>query len=406
MLALKNARLIDGTGSEPVEGVTILIEHGRFVSVGKDAPVPAGASVIDLHGKTVIPGLSDAHTHFGGSGDFDRPGFGYRRETYNYAEARESYLRWGVTTVRSCGDIGPEVLSFRDDEQSGKVQSPRVLAVGPWFQAKGGHPAYTVGPQVGLKDQATMDLACIIVDEATDIEAEVARVVAMNVHEIKVFLGHINKGNYPIPVPRITEEQLRRIVAAAHGLGKRVICHVDDPEEMMEAAQCGVDGVEHILGDGATKTEVSQELIDLLLEKHIVVDPTMISILRWDHQVPRSQPVFQYLKAAVKKFYDAGVTLAVGCDSGIPFVPFGESLHDEMSCLVKAGIPELEVLHMATLGNAQVFHRDQDLGSIQPEKRADLVVLDADPLEDIKNTKTILLVMKDGCIVRDQLTGA
>ena len=405
MVVFKNLRLIDGTGRGPATNMAIVVENGVFLKVcpAGSADAEKAAAVVDLEGRTVIPGLSDAHTHFSGSSDFDRPGFGKRQETYDYVEARDGFLDWGVTTVRSCGDIGPEILSFCQDTGMDSAVSPRVLPVGPWFQAAKGHPAFTVGVQVGLHDPETLRRAAIVLEDGMDVEAEVERICAMGVHEIKAFLGHVDKGNYPVPVPHMTQEQLSRITRRAHELGKRVICHVDDPLEMEQAVLAGVDGVEHMLANGAEHTEFSNELLDLLIERKTVVDPTMISILRWDDQVPKANPVFPALQKAVRQFYQAGVRLAVGCDSGIPFVPFGESLHDEMKCLAEAGIPPLEVLRMATLGNAEIFQMADSIGSIEPGKRADFLVLDDDPLANIENTKKIRLVVKDGRIIRDRL---
>lgn len=93
--------------------------------------------------------------------------------------------------------------------------------------------------------------------------------------------------------------------------------------------------------------------------------------------------------------------MTVGCDAGIPFVPFGEAVHDEMECLVEAGIPPIEVISMATSGNAKLLHMDDRIGTIEPGKDADLIILEKDPTEDIRNTKTIERVFLKGRIVTD-----
>ena len=406
MLAIRNARVIDGTGRPPVEACSILIEDGKFTAVSPDACIPDAASVFNADGRTVMPALLEAHTHFSGSSGFDRPGFGQCRTSYEYSEAREMFLRWGVTAVRTCGDVCPDILDFRDAQQNGSFAfaSPRVVSVGPWFQRAEGHPAFTVGPQVGLSDPGVVARACIMIDESTDIEAEVDRVADMNVDAVKVFLADIDKGNYPVSVPVLEADKVRRVTDAAHRRGKKVLCHVDGPDEMRTAAECGVDCIEHLFANGQTDTELSDELVTLLLEKGIQVDPTMICIRRWDDQVPGARPVYEDLKQAVKKLYDAGVPLYVGCDSGIPFVPFGLSLHDEMFCLNEAGIPAAEVLHMATQKNAELLGLSDCLGTIEPGKDADLILLREDPLTDIRNTKTIDRVWMQGRIVTD-LTG-
>lgn len=406
MLAFTNAKLIDGTGAAPISNATILVEGGKIHSVFCGTSVPEGTHIIDLNGMTVIPGLGDAHTHISGSSSFDRLGFNYRRPTYDYAEAREAFLHWGVVNVRDCGNISPDVLEYRDDERRGTIISPRVYSVGPWFQCAGGHPAFTVGPMVGLKEQETIDAACIAIDDETDIESEVKRVSAMNVDAIKVFIAHIDKGGYPTPVKTLQEEQVRRVASAAHECGKKCLCHVDDPDDMAAAVRAGVDFVEHTIAVGATVTEISDELIALLKEHKTVVDPTMVSIVNWDKgQVAGAKPVSDELLKAVKKLYNAGIPLLVGCDSGIPFVPYGESVHQEMELFAKAGVPTLDILRMATLGNAEAMGLAETCGSIEAGKAADLVVLQGDPLENISATRSIVMVMKDGKIVRDDFLG-
>ena len=115
MIIIRNVRLIDGIGKEPVEKASIVIEDGKIREAGTDCRIPDGGIVIDGEDLTAIPGLIDMHTHFGGSYTFDRPPIGSRFETYDYAKAREGFLDWGVTTVRTCGDRADDILSYRDD---------------------------------------------------------------------------------------------------------------------------------------------------------------------------------------------------------------------------------------------------------------------------------------------------
>lgn len=394
MLIIKNARVIDGTGASPIENCDIIIENGKISSVGYAMDVPAHADVINAAGKTVIPGLIDAHTHMGGSSSFNHPSCGAREETYDYAESREGFLRWGVTAVRSCGDQYKEMLAFRDDVNAGKVRAPRIVCCGPFIQSVGGHPWATVY----MKNEKVAKTAVVFADEQVPIERQVASIAQLGVDFIKVFYGHINKIDYPNPVPRLTKEQLERAIASAHRNGLKCAVHVDGPSELLDAAQAGADTIEHMIGAGGTETVFSDKIIKAVKDSGAVVLPTMISILRFD-QTPGFPSVWEALKAAVKQFYYAGIPMAAGCDSGIPFVPFGESLHDELACLVEAGIPELETLSMATLKAARVLGLDSETGSIESGKAADLVILGSDPLEDIKNTKDIRLVLRGGTAV-------
>lgn len=401
MLAITNVRLIDGTGAAPVENCTILIENGKIAAVGCGIPVPEGANVIHTNGKTVIPGLIDAHTHIGGSSSFDHPSCGNRQETYDYIEAREGFLQWGVTSVRTCGDQREDILSFRDDANAGRVLSPRVISCGPFLQSAGGHPWGTVY----MKAEKVAKTAAIFADDQIPIERQVASIAQLGVNFIKVFYAHLNKIDYPNTVPRMSREQLKRAVDSAHRNGLKCAVHVDSPSEMLDAAQVGVDVIEHMIGAGGTETVFSDEVIQAVKDSGAVVDPTMISILRFD-ETPGFPSVWEPLNKAVRQFYEAGIPLVAGCDSGIPFVPFGESLHDELDCLVKAGLPPMEVLSMATLKNARLLGLEDKVGSIQPGKDADLILLNDDPLANIQNTRKIGLVLMRGKIIRDEILGA
>ena len=397
MFALKNAVLIDGTGKKPIPQCTILMEHGKFKEIGTDIPVPSGAMVMDLQGKTVIPGLIDAHVHISGSSRLDRPGMSHLVPSYDFAEMREGCLRWGVIAVRSCGHFMEETLAFRDGVNNGTIErSPRVCLSGPMFQSRGGHPCYTVF----MSDPEVEQDACAVIDDDTQIEPIIRQSKEQGVDFTKIFYAHLNKMDYPNPVPRISKQKLKEIIDISHQYGLSVTVHVDCPAEMLDAVQCGADCIEHMIGAGELENKISDELIDLTKKSGAVVDPTMISIKRFD-PMGSAPSIWDAVKEAVRKCYDAGIPMAVGCDAGIPFVPFGEAVHDEMACLNEAGISPLEVITMATGGNARLLKMEDRIGTIEPGKDADLIVLGKDPLEDIRNTKTIQLVVSKGKIVTD-----
>ncbi|MDR3331295.1 MAG: amidohydrolase family protein, partial [Synergistaceae bacterium] len=309
MLAFKNANLIDGSGRPPVGGAAILIDGDKFAAVGPSAEIPSDAVIIDLRGKTVIPGLSDAHIHIGGSSGLDRPGMSGRKESYDFVEMRENCLRWGVLTVRTCGQFMDEALAFRDEVKAGTAAaSPRVLVSSAMYQAPQGHPCYTVfGSEPKIEQNA-----CVIVTDDLDIEASVQASAEAGVDFIKTFYAHLNKMNYPHPVPRLSCEALRRIVDAAHSNGLKVAAHVDSPPELADALKCGVDFIEHLIGVGETETELTAALVEQARAAGTIIVPTMISILRFD-PLGSAKPVWEPLKKAVKQLYDGGVRLAVGC---------------------------------------------------------------------------------------------
>lgn len=399
MFALINARIIDGNGHKPIENATLLIDGTRIKEFGAGITVPGGISVIDLKGKTLLPAFSDAHTHLGGTDLLTRPGLGSRDTTYDYALNSVNLLRWGVTTVRTAGDFMPDIVSFKGDVASKQLCAPRVLTAGRMFVAQGGHPLDTVY----FGDESIRDNACVVCSENTDIDAEVKTLAAAGVDWIKAFISTMNKMDYPNSVPRLSNGTLKKIADAAHRYGKPVMVHVEGPSDIEEAMDIGVESIEHTIGTGAANFDISDSLLTKLADSKTFVVPTMSAIKSHDGSLKGAELVYPHLEKAVKKMIDAGVRVGVGCDSGIPFLPYGESVHTEMELLVGAGMSPMGAICAATKGNAELFRAHADLGSVEAGKLADLVVVGADPLKNICNTRQVELVIKEGRVVFDRM---
>ena len=396
MIVLKNATVIDGTGVQPITNATVIVNDGIIKAVGADVNVPAGADVVfDLKGKTVIPGLIDVHVHFGGTDVFDYPGISNRHDTYDFLKSRMDTLIWGVTTIRSTGDYAPDIFSFRDEVNSGQHISPRIIAAGKMIQARDGHPVYTVFGS----NPAIIDGACVIVDDNTDLDKEIKGLVDAGADWIKAFISEVNKMDYPTRIPRIPPEKIRQIIETAHKYGKPCMIHVDNISHMREAVQAGADSIEHVFSVGATDIDIDDSLIELLIKSKTYVVPTVFSIKAHENPNGSMPLVYEKLIPQVNKLVSAGVNMGVGTDASIPFVPLGESLHDELSELVKCGMSPLDTIKAATFGNARLLRKENELGAVLPGYLADLVVVDGNPAEDITLTKNIRLVIANGRIV-------
>ncbi len=396
MIAFIHARVIDGTGTARREDTTILIDEGKIKRMGSDIPVPSGSITIDATGKTIIPGLIDAHTHLSGSSLFTRPALCNANDSYDFAEGREGCLRWGVTTVRTCGDMADDMLGFVKRQREGvALPGPRVISCGPLFQAKGGHPYYTVWEG----NQEIFDKAVICLDDDSDVEAEVDQVIDKGVDFVKTFFGHVDRTKGGKSVPRLSRDVNERIVKQAHRRGKKVCCHVDCVDEMVAAAEMGMDSIEHCVNVGSANNQLTDDMVAAIKASKAILDPTIVALKPWEDFLRFQNSNREYNIRLTKRMFDAGVPLAIGCDSGIPMVPFGESVHEEMANFVSAGLDPITVIGIATRGNAELLGVSDITGSLEEGKQADLVMLSANPLADIANTKRIEIVVHNGALV-------
>lgn len=401
-ITILGARLIDGTGADPIEDSVVVVEGTRIRAVGArvETPVPKGGEIIDGRGKTVMPGLIELHAHY----------FGGRNEMERLLRAQ---LRFGVTTSRSIGTDQEVHLAIVADVRAGKVPAPRLYTAGLGFTHPDGHPAqlrFVRRPQT--EQQA---------------RAGVAELAARKVDFIKMWVESKNG-----TLPKITPEMRRIIVGAAAKHHVPVVAHVFDLTDLEQLVDIGVRQFLHTVRD---TEEISDELLARLKAEKVGFTPTFTVAERlWyfpenpdvledpelrslldpsfladiekeearkkmlaDPDIPRLKDEYARAERFVRKLADHGIRLGIGSDSGAGGIPAGWGTHHEMQLFVKAGLTPMQTLRAATAEAAALLSDGEpSFGSIEPGKAADLLILDADPLDDVANTRKIHRVMQAG----------
>ena len=398
MTILWNGRLIDGTGAGPLEHAIVRIEAGRISEVGRaDGTPPPGA--IDLGGRTLLPGLIDAHAHVS-SDTLRSPGFGPppplhgelpRPRALGYfilAKAARAMLDAGVTTVRDVGSYDDEGIALREAVRLGIVEGPRILCCGRIISATapGGAIFKTMYREA---------------DGPDDMRRAVREQLRRGADFIKLMATGARSVVAEDPEPaQMTAAECRAIIDEAHRLGVRVAAHAEGLAGTRMAVEEGVDTVEHGLS-----LHREPALLEAMAERGIVLVPTLSTFhdLADRFTGDFAPELVEQAKRQKDEAYstlvaarDAGVTLAMGHDSGPP----GDNAI-ELVRMVEGGLTPIEGIVAATRGSATALGRD-DLGTVTTGAVADLLVVDGDPLADIRvlnDRARVWLVVQEGRIV-------
>ena len=404
---LKNFTLIDGTGHAPLPNAAMILENGRIAWVGPAAKLkpPPSAPVTDLQGKYMMPGIINLHVHLGATIGLDQNEKFFTPE--NVEKDLKTYASYGVTTVLSMGTDKDSIFKMRDEQRAGRPTEARIYTAGQGFVFKGGY---------GGLEGVNQGVATV-----AEVEPAVAAQAAKHVDFIKLWmddhLGTKKKMPYDIA---------QAIIESAHRHHLRVIAHIFYLQDAKQLIDYGVDGLAHSVRDkpidAAFIADMKhhgtwQEAATLSREASMFVygqtppyandpfftrsiSPQVLAQLKSPayQQKMRSDPDFSmypgFLRTAernLKTLADAGVPYAFGTDSGPPGRFPGYFAHWEMELMVQAGLTPMQVITAATGSAARFLHAD-DLGTLEKNKWADLLVLDKDPLDDIKNTRTISAV--------------
>jgi imidazolonepropionase-like amidohydrolase len=409
---LKNFTLIDGTGRPPAAGQAMIVDNGRIRWVGpaRDLKAPANAEILDLSGTYVMPGIINLHGHVGNTIDLEQNASFFTRE--NIERNLKAYASYGVTAVLSMGTDQDLIFKVRDEQRAGRPSMARVYTAGQGFVYQGGYGGLP-GVNAGVAG-------------VSEVRPAVAAQARKKVDIIKLWMDdHMGdqKPRMPYPIARA-------IIDEAHRQHLRVAAHVFYLEDAKELVGYGVDGLAHSvrdrLLDSATldlmkKQGTWQIAATLSREASMFVygspppfleDPFFVrgissktletlkspqyrSTIRSDPHFSRYAEFLETAKKNLKMLADAGVRYGFGTDTG-PVGRFpGYFEHWEMELMVAAGMTPQQVLTAAT-GSAAEFLGAKDLGTLAPSKWADFIVLERNPLADIRNTRSIRSVYVAG----------
>ena len=396
-MLLSNARVIDGTGRAPLERASVLVEDGRIVEVDE---LPHDESAVDVGGRTIMPGLIDAHAHLS-SDVFRSPGFGPppelhgelpRRRELGYfilAKMARVLLSAGVTSVRDVGSYDDEAIALRDAVRLGIVEGPRILSCGRIISATApGGAIFTT-----MYREA---------DGADDMRRAVREQLRRGADYVKLMATGARSVLAEDPEPaQMTRIELAAIVDEAHRLGVRVAAHVEGLAGARLAVAEGVDTIEHGLS-----LHREPALLEEMAERGIVLVPTLSTFHDLAERFTSDFPpaLVEQAKRQLDEAYatliaarSVGVTIAMGHDSGPP----GDNAI-ELVRMVDGGLSPLEGICAATRGSAVALGLSSDVGTVTPGAVADLLVIDGDPLADVRmlrDPERIWMVIQGGKVV-------
>jgi len=382
-LVIENARVIVGNGAVK-DAATVVIAGNRIQQVSTEAPPLTGVKRIDARGRTLMPGLIDTHVHFGLTGQ-DQAAFNAQIESATRKYMAE-FLRHGVTTVRSMADPLEPALKLRTMVNEGKIPGPRVLLVGPCFTAPGGHPVATMGQHE----------VAVEVDNADTARMEVRRLAEKGVDAIKAVLETGGGMGMPDNLPRLSVDVLKAIVDEAHKHNLRATVHTHREQDVIDAIEAGADGVEHGNCDSSFKDD---RLAGLLRERNVNYTPTLWIV--WIGSLGKESNSFEIAKENLKALSDKGVRISLGTDTLCSMPSPGLNTIQEMEFMAQAGLAPERIIRAGTRDAAEHLGLLKDLGTVEPGKIADLILIAGDPLKDISCVRNVQMVVKEGQIVHN-----
>jgi imidazolonepropionase-like amidohydrolase len=401
VVAVKAGLLIDGTGAPPRKNAVVVVDNGKIVSVGNE--VPAGARVIDLGPRTLLPGFIDCHVHLAGRviGEGENWEDAAVRDLAQEDAIRgvrnaKATLEAGFTTVRNVGASDFSDIALRNMIRAGIVPGPRIVAAGNAIGITGGHcdtNGYVPGVLEGDPEHG-------IADGAAEIVKAVRYQVKHGAEVIKTCAtgGVLSEGD-AVGVQQYDDEELKVLVSEAHLTGRKVAAHAHGAAGIKAALRAGVDSIEHgsMTDDEAIALfkKTGAFLVPTLMAQESVVKLAEAGVLK-GQRAEKALFIAPHARANIKKAIAAGVRIALGTDSGV--FPHGNNAH-EFELMVGLGMKPMDAILAGTKNAAELLGLEKLLGTVEAGKIADLVAVDGNPLDDVKTLTVPAFVMHEGKVV-------
>lgn len=426
---ITNANIIDVEAGKVLKNQNLIIQNGVFKQIFEGS-VPDRLKneyeMVDAENRYLMPGLIDMHTHLN-SGGLIPP------DETTRTMALEQFARYGVSTIFTLGGHGfnQEITAeLVEKQRKHEIVAPRIFATGDLLTAPGGYPINLLPMMLGLsEDEIDLDEQGILsITEENDLDAIFSKKKALGLNGIKIMVESGFGG--ASSEPRISNQLLKKIVQKASEYDLPVFAHVSCQDDLQDAVNAGVNVIVHTVGDQLLTD--AQPILEKMIRDSISYTPTL-SIAYMFHYVRSAEiledpfmiqyssertnrslenwPVRQMMVGSsgidpethkehmvqnFKIMQNAGVNILMGSDAGNPSVIPGYSAHKELNFMSDAGMSNAAILRSATIVPAKFLGMDDSIGSIKEGKTASFILLDKNPLDDIKNSQTIYKVMLEG----------
>ncbi len=429
-VALVGGTLIDGTGAPPVKDAVVLMQGGKIVGVVRGrAAIPAGAKVIDVGGKYVLPGLIDAHVHLASLSMRGKYNEAYGKDLLEaIAKNARAHLLSGVTTVFDVGGAYHELKQIRDEINAGKRVGARIFMAGPIIWNDRGQPIPAPrSPAEALHQQRLLRGEFVGVEGARE---KVRELVRLGVDHIKVYQTGGTDQGYAGYATRVSPQELVAIVEEATKAGLSVTAHTRGVEGCVNGVKVGLKALHHVVYMGIP---VPDETVRLLAESPVYIVPTLVAFTavantvahpevleeaRQALELPKEavEDLFKYAidpaeytrephyregyaeielgMDGLKRLIAAKARIAMGTDAGT-LANFHGTSYREVEAMVEVGMTPTDAIVASTRNPALAYGRSE-LGTVEVGKLADVIVVEGDPLADIRNLRNVVKVFKGG----------